>query len=315
MTLDEILKMIDSFSKELFNVNLTGGETFMFPWLEEVIDAYMVRTEVKSILITTHGGFTEKTLPLMNNVCNRYPEGHFVVSISIDGMEELHNRLRQMKGLYQKALATYRGLLKLNKPNLDAQINIVLQKENQNVIKKTIRHLVETENIHSLTLSIVRGDTSDPHSKDVDVTLYQEAANLIEYYIHAGKLRQFKRNTEGFLLNAKNTISRRVIGRIARTGDFVSPCVAGRFFGVVYADGTVYPCELLTNSRLGNLREVGYNFKTIWTSDRTTEVRRSIIENKCTCTYECAWTANILFNPAYYPMLFWESFKSYRHQW
>ena len=62
-------------------------------------------------------------------------------------------------------------------------------------------------------------------------------------------------------------------------------------------NGDTYPCELLTDRRLGNVRDVGYDFKKIWFSKEADEARAFIRDSKCFCTYECFLTVNILFNP------------------
>ena len=40
---------------------------------------------------------------------------------------------------------------------------------------------------------------------------------------------------------------------------FVSTCHAGSLFGIISADGTVHPCEIL-DKPLGNLKDFNYDF-------------------------------------------------------
>ena len=76
-------------------------------------------------------------------------------------------------------------------------------------------------------------------------------------------------------------------------------CFAGRLFGIVSANGDVYPCEILEDKKIGNLRENNMNFKEIWNSQRNIQTRKFIKDTKCNCTYECALSYNILGNYRY----------------
>ena len=84
---------------------------------------------------------------------------------------------------------------------------------------------------------------------------------------------------------------------------YISPCHAGSLFGIITANGMVYPCEILEDKFLGDLRGVNMNFKKIWQNHLTSDVKKFIKKTKCNCTYECALTYNILGNWRYQPSL------------
>src|SRR5207237_315986 len=102
-----------------------------------------------------------------------------------------------------------------------------------------------------------------------------------------------------------------LIANIVRTNEYQLPCYAGNLGGALFANGDVYPCELLIDKKLGNVRDVGYDFKRIWFSEEADKTRRFIRETKCFCTYECFLTINILFNPRMLPTVLkeWSSLK------
>jgi len=79
----------------------------------------------------------------------------------------------------------------------------------------------------------------------------------------------------------------------------------------MFANGDIYPCELLIDRKLGNVRDNGYDFKKIWYGKKADEARRFIRDTKCFCTYECFLTVNILFNPRMMPKVLkeWGSLK------
>ena len=92
---------------------------------------------------------------------------------------------------------------------------------------------------------------------------------------------------------------------------YLSPCPAGSLFGIITANGLVYPCEILEDKKLGNLRENNMNFMKIWKNNVTKETKKFIIKSKCNCTYECALSYNILGNWRYQPQLIKAAFDHY----
>ena len=80
---------------------------------------------------------------------------------------------------------------------------------------------------------------------------------------------------------------------------YISPCHAGGLFGVITASGLIYPCEILEDKVLGDLRKNEMNFMKIWNNKETDNVRNFIKKTKCNCTYECALSYNILGNYRY----------------
>ena len=84
---------------------------------------------------------------------------------------------------------------------------------------------------------------------------------------------------------------------------YISPCHAGSLFGIITASGSVYPCEILEDKILGDLRNYDMNFMKIWQNSTTSGTENYILKNNCNCTYECALTYNILGNWRYQPKL------------
>ena len=91
---------------------------------------------------------------------------------------------------------------------------------------------------------------------------------------------------------------------------YISPCHAGSLFGVITASGLVYPCEILEDKLLGDLRKNNMDFKKIWSGKTSAETKKFIKKSKCNCTYECALTYNVLGNWRYQPQLIKSVLKS-----
>ena len=102
--------------------------------------------------------------------------------------------------------------------------------------------------------------------------------------------------------NKSNLIEMK-ISKTYMNPQYISPCHAGGLFGIISADGLIYPCEILEDKVLGNLRENDMNFMKIWNNQNTSDAKKFIHESKCNCTYECALSYKILGNPRYGPSL------------
>jgi len=118
------------------------------------------------------------------------------------------------------------------------------------------------------------------------------------------KLNNYNINSiQGKLHNEKDKISWDLIKKMYLKPKYISPCHAGSLFGIITASGQVYPCEILENKMIGDLRKNDMNFMKIWNSATANNTKEFILKTKCNCSYECALTYNILGNWRYQPSL------------
>ena len=117
----------------------------------------------------------------------------------------------------------------------------------------------------------------------------------------------YKNSLKSQVMNAKNKISYSMIKKTYKENTFNSTCHAGKIFGVIAANGDVLPCEVLTE-KMGNIRDSNYDFLSIWLSKNAKKLTKKIKDEKCFCTYECAWSFNILGNTTYHPLLIQKTF-------
>ena len=103
-------------------------------------------------------------------------------------------------------------------------------------------------------------------------------------------------------MNQKNKMVYDKVYKTAKDNEFISNCHAGSLFGVISPSGDVFPCEIL-DTKYGNLRDFDYDLPSIWKSQLKQNFCKKIKDEKCFCTYECAWTFNILGNKKYHPSL------------
>src|SRR5437870_6093301 len=73
----------------------------------------------------------------------------------------------------------------------------------------------------------------------------------------------------------------------------VIPCLAGVASAQIAPNGDVWTCCIRAES-VGNLREHGYDFRSVWTTAHADELRRSIKAGECYCPLANASYTNML---------------------
>ena len=300
LSLDEIKQFIGNLESTLYNVNLTGGEPFLRNDLYAIISEYFNRTQIRSITITTNGFFTDRVLTIANKFVQSQKENDrkLMFNISLDNFPEEHDKNRKLGGSFDKALDTYHQLRKLNSEKIIANISLCVTPDNCENVERLFHYLTEEKGVRSIASSVVRGKPMDKETRKNVYAGFIQLNSLIDKHLRSDKLDGYGNTFFGKAMNAKNQIMHREVAHTFLNQEFITPCYAGGLFGVVCANGDVYPCEMLS-LKMGNLRDYDYDLNKIFDSRTTKKVKHFIKETKCRCTYECAWTINVLMNPKY----------------
>lgn len=92
-------------------LDLTGGEIFVRPDIDEVLSAVLDNTPRLGVLhFPTNGWFQERVVRAARLIRERRPEVELIITVSIDGPEETHDRIRGRSGAYGRAVDTFRAL-------------------------------------------------------------------------------------------------------------------------------------------------------------------------------------------------------------
>lgn len=305
MTLEEIDRLTCTLGPSLSNVNLTGGEPYLRGDLVDIARCYYRNAGVRSVYVTSNGWFTDRTVAMARAVAQEFPDRVLIVSVSVDGFAEDHDRIRRVDGLFDRALRTYRELDRLG-GNVMVNVGITVSHENHAAVPALYESLVGEHGVRSVTAIVVRDE-------GVHVVPTESRARVLDAYRwltdrlvadqRAGRLHGYDPGTlQGRLMNRKNEMLYRIVHETYLDPHFVSPCRAGALFGVIDADASVHPCEVLDRP-LGNLRDHGLDFGALWRASAAAEARRWIVDSECNCSYECALGFNILGNARYQPQL------------
>ena len=183
----------------------------------------------------------------------------------------------------------------------------------KDAFKEIFNYLHVECKIDSIKCCIVRdeGVYKTPAEKREKIfNAYNWLTNQIKEKMKDKKIINYNsQSIQGKLHEKKDIISWEMIKKMYLQPKYLSPCHAGGLFGIITGNGMIYPCEILENKLLRNLRNVDMDFMKIWKNQKTKETKNFIKNTNCNCTYECALTYNILGNWRYQPSLFGSIFK------
>jgi len=309
LTIDEIEKISQTLGP-IFFLLPTGGEPFLRKDLPEIIRIYYKNNSLRKVGMPTNGSLTEATVKGVGKILEIGKDLHLGVDISIDGIGKDHDRIRNFPGLFQRAIMTYRELKRLERKydNFNVCVEMTISHFNQDKLLDIYDYFLNELKIDNLIVRIVRGSPREPKAKDVDINKFEDFSKRVEEDIVTNRLPGYSNFPFSDFIIARDIIGRRLTIKLLRENKYQIPCYAGNLTGVLRSNGDVYPCELL-NEKYGNLRDVNYDFRKLWLSEKADRIRKQIIKEKCFCTHECFITNNILFNPSMLPLVFKEWIK------
>lgn len=288
LKLEEIEKIFQSMNPVYF-FNMSGGEPFMRSDLPEIVDLAcrylkprVIHTPTNAILSEKIIENTEKIIQIVRKYDASVP---FTVKPSIDGVGELHDEIRGVRGNFKCLLKTIDGLKKLEEKydNFHLELGTVISNFN-------IDHLEEIEDfVHSLGVESYRNEVAECRTEffnlqdeitppaEVYQRLIKDFARKVEENI--GKKKKLARTTE-----AMRVVYYDIAGKILEEKRQVIPCYAGVSNVHINYDGGVWPCCVLGYEKeMGNLRDYNYDFQKLWHSEEAQTVRKYIREKNCAC--------------------------------
>ena len=265
----------------LNDVNVTGGEPFLRDDIVDLVRAIYENAEKPRIVISTNGYQNRR-------IACAAPElmkiGKSVgIAVSLDGIGDVHDRIRGIDGGFEKVLETLKQLKKVGYRNV--RVAFTAQKEN-------VKHLGAVYDLSrqfgfQFTTAVVQNSefyfcTSenqqvDPEDleRELKYVMRKELLSLspkrwLRAYFYSGVLRY-------------NSVGERALG-----------CRAGRDSVFIDPEGKVYPC-LTLGKEMGNINES--SLEEIWRSEKADEVRKAVDNCRLPCWMICTARASMKRNP------------------
>lgn len=282
---------IVGLSKELGpieNLNLSGGEPFLRKEFGAICRQFIQQNGVKEIYVPSNGWYTDKTIAQIRETLEEKSLKIFAIELSLDGMEEFHDRFRVAPGAFKRSMATYDALVELQREDPRLQIHSIstATSENMDEIRRLTTYLYERcPQMSHHNLALIRGDRKNPSLQGPKLAEYQKLYEYVQRLWAPREESRYGSIVEPMLQWAKV--------KTAEEQRQVVPCRAGVLSVVINANGDVGLCE--QHKPIGNLRQ--NTFTEIWHSDAAKQLRASISAKECYCTNEIFMWPSITFQP------------------
>lgn len=303
LSLDEISRIFAHIGHVYF-FNISGGEPFLRRDLPEIVRVACVHLKPAVIHVPTNALapslIEERVAEILDIIDATGSSIPFTIKPSLDGVGDVHDDIRGVRGNFEKVLDTLSRLRKLQQshPNLEVGLGTIISRFNLPHIRETARYAADL-GLDSYICEIAEQRT-ELFNTDDDITPdpdeYERAILDFNAGISDGAFRE--KTVSGMTLAFRQVYYRYAI-RTLKQRRQVLPCFAGITNAHISPYGDVWPCCVLGYQKsMGNLRTTGYDFRSIWHSPRAKEVRRSISRGECFCPLANQAYSNILCSPA-----------------
>jgi len=291
-SLEEWRKLFKNYGKSLFWVTISGGEPFLREDVGDLVCSLYDSCKPSIINIPTNGLLKDQIVKTVKQIAMHCKNSRIVINVSIDEIEEKHDDIRGVKGNYKKAVETYSSLKSLNIPNISIGIHTVISRFNVSRIPDIYKHLLTLKPDSYITEIAEEREELDTLGSDITPE-YQNYENAIDFLIKKLKADSF--NKIGRITRAFRIEYYKMVKKILIEHRQIIPCYSGFASAQIAPDGDVWFCCIKAES-IGNLRDVGYDYKNIWHSENAKELRKSIKKGECCCPLANSSYTNMLHN-------------------
>lgn len=273
-------------------INLTGGEIILRHDIVQIVQT-IIKTQPNLYFLNfpTNGLLTEKIVKAINEIMSLRPP-HVLVSVSLDGPEQLHDMLRGIQGNWKRAVKTYIELKKMRSDRFDVYFGMTISKYNTTVIEETYQSLrKQTPNLQrsDIHFNIAHYSSHYYGNLNQDISFKSDPMSEISSY---NKKKRWTFTKISFI----EYLYQRLISLYLQTKKTPLPCRA--LSSSIFLDpyGTIYPCSMW-NKPLGNIKNIQFRIQNIWRSKKTLQILNLIQQKKCiNCWTPCEAYQSILGN-------------------
>jgi MoaA/NifB/PqqE/SkfB family radical SAM enzyme len=286
---EEIISTINSIRNNLIWISFTGGEPTLRDDLESIVSSsYDLCKNLAVINLATNGLVPKREKEIFTKIINYCKDTNVYVTLSLDGLNKEHNRIRGVEGAYERVMKSFCLLKRLEKGNRNFHVSfqITLSKFNKNTILKTFDFVNKKADMNIIALV---HENLFLKTESCDVDLRKEPSEFIRIIDKIQK-KYPVRSSEHLLPKMYLKLAKLFL----KTGKSPIPCAAG--FSTVTIDpyGYVFPCENFQKS-FGNLREFDYNLKRILNSKDAEKIKGEV-KNCKKCWQNCEAIPSIIQN-------------------
>ncbi|MFQ5786346.1 MAG: radical SAM/SPASM domain-containing protein [Thermodesulfobacteriota bacterium] len=288
LSLEEFKRVVDN-NKYLQGIAITGGEPFLREDLYDMV-TYLDQKGY-STGITTNAIAVEHIMKETQRILNNLSGEHrFGIQISVDGLDNIHDYIRGVKGNFNNAMMLLKWCMeqseKYNYFHL-AGVSHTLTDSNYQYLDKFIEYFtllgLTPEQISFRPVSyssVYYGNTrnSEMIKKNLDlISVIKKIQNKYNYY---------KEDTfyKGMIQYLRNPDKRTVKCYAGITSCYIDPYL------------NVYPC-IFTNLCMGNLRDYDFDLQSLLSDKKGVMTKKTVQKGNCNCWTKCVTMSSLNSDP------------------
>jgi Fe-coproporphyrin III synthase len=292
LTLDEI----DAFfsrSNGFSWMDISGGEIFLRDDAVDVFKSALHNCKnLYLIHFATNGLLPAKIISSVEKILLLKPP-KLLVTVSLDGHRQLHDKIRGVPGGYDKAIKTFEELRKFNGSSFKVFLGMTLIEDNYREIENSF--------------AAFRKDIAGLGYDDLHINIVQESGHYYDNIGFAapdpdllyGIIRSIRDRRRRVTFSAVEYLERRYLSlaeTFLKTKRCPQECQSLSSSCFMDPEGYVYPCNTY-NKVIGNIRDFDYDLKKLLASDHALKFRREIKEGLCPqCWTPCEAYQTIIAN-------------------
>jgi len=275
-SVDELtLSEIDSFFKEnpYFQwIDVSGGEIFLRKDIVDIMDIIIRRCKNLYCLHFPTNGLMTKTIVDTTKAIKKLKPYKLIISVSIDGPPEIHDKIRGVGGGFCKTVETYKELRAIK--GVEVYAGMTLSEDNIDYFEETydaLQSRVSNFSYKDLHVNIA-SSSSFYYEKQIEISSEKKVIDTISKFMKLKKISVF------------NPVSMLEFAYLKKIEQYItekrSPMSCHSLDVSLFLDpfGNIYPCNAY-DKKIGNIREKG--FTEIWFSSKRKNLSKEIRNLQC----------------------------------
>lgn len=296
LSVDEYARVFRTLERVPIWVTLSGGDQFLRADLDEIVRLVREEIEPSIINIPMNAVVTERIFQLLPRIAAASQGSQLVLNLSVDEIGEAHDELRGADRNWEKLLLV-RDLIRDLKKTYDHVVmgvhtvvsvfNVARIAE----IEREARAIFQPDSyITEVAERRVELDTMDK-----GITPSKEQYRVAAEHLRASIRSQWSMKPVARLVQSLRHEYYDLAARTLEEERQVIECYAGWASAQLSPDGHVWGCCTRAES-MGNVRDYGYDFRTVWHGPEADAFRDSVRRHECACPLANASYTNLLLD-------------------
>jgi MoaA/NifB/PqqE/SkfB family radical SAM enzyme len=293
LNLDEYRRIFRSLGRSPRWVTISGGEPFLRKDLAAIATELFRAARPAILNFPTNGSLPERVLATIDEVAALSPDLKIVVNVSLDQIGKKHDELRGLDDNYARAMETLAGLKRLRRPNVTVGVHTVISRHNEHDFTAIADHVLSLEP-DSYIAEVAERRVELGTANDEALTPSREGVLRAIAHLRS-RMRRSRTMIEALVSGLRSEYYDMLASYTERPREIL-PCYAAITSAHIMPEGKVWACCVLGET-LGELRDVDYDFPTIWWSAAANRIRARIKRERCHCPLANQSYLNTLVDP------------------